>query len=73
MLKNLFFIFIVLIGFQVKAADINKQISDIQEKTKLPGLQVMVYEGDKILFEYAQGLRATGQAEKITANDIGVW
>ena len=33
----------------------------------------MVYEGDKVLFEYAQGLRAVGQTEKITRNDIWHW
>lgn len=52
-----------------KPEDIPTRIKNIQTNSMMPGLQVVVTEGDRKVFEYVEGLRAVGQNLAVTGED----
>jgi CubicO group peptidase (beta-lactamase class C family) len=46
-----------------------QQISDFQNEAQMPGLQVVVAEDGKPIFEYTSGIRAQGHVETVTPQD----
>lgn len=54
---------------EVSMSDLKQQIADIQKTALMPGLQVIVTEGQNTIFEYTNGLRAEGFSDLVTPND----
>jgi len=46
-----------------------EKIKALQSESGMPGLQVLVTENDKTIFEYTRGLRAEGQSEAVASTD----
>lgn len=49
--------------------ELEKKIGELQSKSYMPGLQVLVTEYNKPIFEYQRGIRAEGYPEEITPQD----
>jgi CubicO group peptidase (beta-lactamase class C family) len=49
--------------------EIEQKIKTLQNQSAMPGLQIVVSEDEKTIFEYTNGIRAEGQAVPITSND----
>ena len=50
--------------------DISDQLAALVEQHKVPALCALVIEGDKIVLEGVAGIRANGQAEEATMDDL---
>ncbi|WP_413288063.1 serine hydrolase domain-containing protein [Bdellovibrio sp. HCB337] len=50
-------------------SELENKIKTIQTTSSMPGLQVLVTEGEKTVFEYTNGIRAEGRPETVTSND----
>lgn len=49
--------------------ELKYKIKSIQDESQMPGLQIVVTEGEKVIFEYTNGIRAFGLHEVITPED----
>ncbi len=57
------------LGRESQMTELEQNIKTLQNESAMPGLQVLVTEGEKTIFEYINGIRAEGQVAPITSKD----